>query len=354
MTEYRLISSSGVAAQRGVVLLSVLLILALLSALIYQLVGQHALVIAQARQTFAGDQALNYALGGEAFARQVLFEDWSETGQGIDTLQESWAQPMAPFDVDNGFLEVQIRDLNGCFNLNSLLDTPGSSGANQDGPDISAEQANPNSPAGQNQTNLARLKTLLRNQGIPDSLADTWHDWIDPDEQITGFGAEDGEYLLNSQPYRTANRAAGSISELALLKDIEPEYVQTLSELTCLLPSTDLKLNINTAGAATLAALSPSLSEVQMLALTESVREYDSVAAVTAEYPDLIPATPVLSVTSEYFEIRVRAQVDDSLVELASVLHRDAENGNIRLIMRDFGKTFRSLFADEREQDTAT
>ena len=35
--------------QRGVVLLSVLLILALLTALVYQLVARHSLVIAQAR-----------------------------------------------------------------------------------------------------------------------------------------------------------------------------------------------------------------------------------------------------------------------------------------------------------------
>ena len=54
--------------QRGVVLLSVLLILALLTALVYQLVGRQSLVVAQARQTFAGDQALQYALGAEDFA----------------------------------------------------------------------------------------------------------------------------------------------------------------------------------------------------------------------------------------------------------------------------------------------
>ena len=53
----------GNARQRGVVLLSVLLILALLTALTYQMVGRQSLVVAQARQTFGGDQALAYALG---------------------------------------------------------------------------------------------------------------------------------------------------------------------------------------------------------------------------------------------------------------------------------------------------
>ena len=336
--------------QQGVVLLSVLLILALLSALVYQLMSRHSLVIAQARQTFAGDQALNYAMGGEAFARQLLYQDWSETGQGVDTLKESWAQPLAPFEVDNGFLEVQIRDLNSCFNLNSLLETPGNRPGDQGGeqsapaPAPPANSGNPNSSA---QNNLTRFKTLLRNQNIPETVADVWQDWIDSDQEITGFGAEDGEYLLYAVPYRSANQAAGHQSELALLRDIEPEYLEILSQVTCILPVSDLRLNVNTANAAALASLSPSLSESQMLALTESVREYESVAAVTSEYPDLVPAASALSVTSSYFEILIRAQVDDSLIETASVLHRDAENGTIRLIMRDFGKQFRSLYSEE-------
>ncbi len=346
--------------QNGVVLLSILLILALLSALVYQLMSRHSLVIAQARQTFAGDQALSYALGGETFARQLLYADWSETGQGLDTLEESWAAPLEPFEVDNGFLEVQIRDLNGCFNLNSLLETPGDQRDVNDpqeegvpasaAPDASAAPTAPTAPGEGNPrtaSNLERMKTLLRNQGIPETLADVWLDWIDSDEQITGFGAEDGDYLLYEQPYRSANQAAGHISELALVKDVEPEYLQTLRQFTCVLPSGELKLNVNTATAAVLASLSPSLSETQIQALTESVREYESVAEVTSEYPELVPAASALSVTSSYFEIRVRAQVDDALVETASVLHRDPENGTIELVMRDFGSQFRSMYREE-------
>jgi len=337
--------------QDGVVLLSVLLILALLSALIYQLVGQHALVIAQARQTFAGDQALDYALGGETFARQILFEDWSQTGQGRDTLLEAWAQPLAPFDIDNGFLEIQIRDLNGCFNVNSLLDTGngGTSGGNEQPPPVAAGQ-----PSNPTASNLQRFKTLLRNENIPDTVADVWLDWIDADEQISGFGAEDGDYLLYDHPYRSANRPVTNVSELALLKDMEPEYLQKLLPLVCALPTTELKINVNTADAATLAALNPTLGLPQMQALAESVRDYTNVAEATAEYAELAPATANLTVVSEYFEIRVRAQVDDSLVELASVLHRDAQNGTIRLVMRDFGREFRSRFVEEGAENAAT
>jgi len=306
----------------GVVLLSMLLILALLSALAYQMVGRHSLVVAQARYSFTHDQALAYALGGEAFARQILYEDWSQTGAGEDNLQEAWAQPLAPFEIDDGLLEVQIRDLDGCFNLNSLA-------------------------GAQAQQNHARLQTLLRNLSVPEGFADSWRDWVDSDEDISGFGAEDGEYLLSDDGYRTANQQAGHVSELKLLKDMESEYFAILQDNLCVIPSDELHLNVNTANAQTLAALSPNLTEAQMQAFTDAVRTYSNVSEVTAEFPELASAADALSVSSEYFEVQVRAQVGDSRAELATVLHRDPSDGTLRLIMRDFGKDFRSMFEAE-------
>lgn len=317
---------AGPVSQRGVVLLSVLLVLALLSALAWQLVGKHSLVIAQARFSYTADQTLEYALGAEAFARQALYEEWAVGGPDQDTLEEVWAQPVAPFEMDHGYMEVQVRDLNRCFNLNSL--------------------------AGSNaQQNLERLKTLLRNRNLPETLADAWLDWVDADQDIDGFGAEDGEYLLEDPPYRTANQPAVHESEFRLLRGYEPEYAELLEGLLCVLPSTDLKLNINTVHAAVLAAMSPNLAEQQLQPFAESVREYASVAQVTQEYPDLAAAVDALSVTSEYFEVNVRARIDEGQTELSSLLRRDPSTGEIELISRNFGRDFRSLFSADDEAE---
>lgn len=319
--------------QSGVVLLSVLLILALLSAITYQMVGRQSLVVAQARQTFAGDQALDYALGGEAFARQLLYEDWSQTGQGVDNLSEAWAQPLTPFEVEDGVLEIQIRDLNGCFNLNSVATNSGGGGST---------------------LGLERFRTLLRHLNLPDTIADAWLDWIDPDEEISAYGAEDGEYLLREQPYRTANRLAGHISELGLLRDMEAEQLAQLAAAVCVVPSERLQLNINTASAIALAALHPALSEIQLLPLTEGVRTYTNVNEITSQQVELQGAVDALSVTSEYFEVQIRAQVGESITELASVLRRGPEDGVITLLSRDFGRSFRSVFsADDADSDGA-
>lgn len=312
--------------QQGVVLLSVLLILALLSALVYQLVGRQSLVVAQARQTFAGDQALQYALGAETFARQVLRQEWLETG-AVDDLSEIWAQPLAPFEVDNGYIELQVRDLNGCFNLNSVASGGRGSGS----------------------ANLTRFKTLLRNLNLPEPLAEAWLDWIDPDQEVSGFGAEDGEYLLREFAHRTANQLAGHLSELRMVQEMDAESYGQLAPHVCVLPTDELKLNVNTAGAAAIAALNPALAPAQVEAMTEAERAYTDVSQITAELPELAAAADALSVASEYFEIQVRAQVDDSLVELASLLHRSPNDGTITLLSRDFGRNFRSRFLEDLE-----
>jgi general secretion pathway protein K len=299
--------------------------------------GKHSLVIAQARFTFTGDQALEYALGAEAFARQILFEEWSRNGPGKDTLLEVWAQPTAPFEIDNGFLEVQVRDMHSCFNLNSLAD--GSAGGIPGGV-----------PGGGSAPNLERLKTLLRNRNVPDNLADVWRDWVDADQDINGFGAEDGEYLLEDTPYRTANAPAAHVSELRLLQGMESEYLEALEDVLCVLPTNELQVNINTATAGVLAALSPNLAEAQVQAFTDTVRDYDDVGMVAVEFPDLAAAVDALTVTSEYFRINVRARVDDSQTELSTLVRRDPTSGLIELISRDLGRNFQSLFAAETEE----
>lgn len=312
--------------QRGVVLLSVLLILALLTAIVYQLVGRQSLVVAQARQTFAGDQALEYALGAEDFARQILRQEWLDTG-AVDDLTEIWAQPLPPLDVDEGLLEIQVRDLNACFNLNAVAST------------TTAQQAG--------RVNLSRFKTLLRNLNLPETIADIWLDWIDPDQEVSGFGAEDGDYLLGEFAHRTADRLAGHVSELRMLRDMDAELYAAIEPYVCVLPTDQLRININTADPQVIAALNPSISAAQIEGIAQGERTYTDVTQVTAELPELAAATDAFGVASEYFEIQIRAQVDDSLVELASTLHRNPNDGTITLLTRDFGKSFRSKFLDE-------
>jgi general secretion pathway protein K len=316
-------------AQRGVALITILLIVALATAVLYHLLTRQALVVAQTRQLMRADQTLAYALGGEAYARQILFDDWNEPiSRGLDTLTEAWAIPSAPFDIEAGTLELSIEDLDRRFNINSLAG------------DHAAQ-------------NLQRFKTLLGALGLDPQVADLWKDWIDSDAEATGFGAEDAAYLVATPPYRTANQPAGSTSELALLGVLDPDQLALLMPHVAALPTTQLKININTADAPTLQALTPQLSQARAESLIESDRRYEDASALAAEIPELGASLDAMTVTSQYFEIHARVEIDGYRTELTSLVHRNPSNGHITLLGRDFGKRLPSA-VDDAEQSKAS
>ncbi|MEM1436296.1 MAG: type II secretion system minor pseudopilin GspK [Pseudomonadota bacterium] len=321
------------APGRGVVLLSVLLIVALLSALAVRMTSRHSLIVAQARQVLGADVTLQYALGAEDFVRQLLFEDWERDTQPekTDHLGDAWAQPLQPFELneyEDAFLEIQIRDLGACFNLNSLAGEEGTE-------------------------HVRRLRALLQALSLPPNIADLWLDWVDADEQITGFGAEDGEYLLEPVAYRAANTMAADPSELFLLKGVDPQQIVELLPHVCTLPTTELKINVNTATVPVLASVDPESSNEGLRGLTEQERRYTTVEEATNDYQtDLLGGNAVLDVKSRYFELRARVQIDDNVSEIASVLERNPETGLLRLLHRDFGRAFVSLYEADDAEDT--
>jgi general secretion pathway protein K len=286
------------------------------SALVYHLVSRHSLVVAQTRQSIYGDRALAYAMGAEAYARQLLFEDWNqEETRTIDTLSDSWALPGAPFEVDGGTLEILIRDLDGRFNLNSVAD-PGSMG------------------------NLSRFKNLLASASLDPALADRWRDWIDPDTESTGFGAEDNFYLGLDLPFRTANRPVANTSELRLIDGMDAEGYRAIEGALTALPKTDSRININTASALALLSLSPQLSMARAQSLIESERRYADAQTLAGEVPELNSSLEAMKVTSDFFEVLARAEVNGVRTDLRSVLHRSPLDGRVTLLSRDLGHRF--------------
>jgi general secretion pathway protein K len=307
----------------GVALISVMLIVALCSALMYELLTRHSLVVAKTRQVLYGDQSRAYALGAEAFARQLLEEDWqNEDSRALDSLDEPWAQPIEPFEVDNGSLELSIIDLDRRFNLNSLSGT---------GADVQVK----------------RLKTLLNALGLDDRFAELWKDWVDEDQQITGFGAEDGTYLLRDPPHRTANSASGGVSELGLLDGLDPDTLAAIRPHVSAVPSTTILINVNTADSVVLQSMSEAMTAARADSLVESARAYGAAAELAAEIPELKDSLDLMTVTSQFFEIQARAEVNGVRAELVSVVHRDPETGALALLSRNFGRRYQSPFVPD-------
>ena len=306
----------------GVALVSVLLIVAVVSALAYHLMTHHSLTLAASRQLFEQAQLREYALGGEIFARQMLYEDWEqESSRTIDTFLEKWSKPFNPPQIEDGEVEVRVTDLAGRFNLNSVV-------------------------GGGGLENHARLKRLYRALNIDPSLADRWLDWIDDDTEVTGLGLEDGDYLLSDVPYRTANQPAVHLSEVALAAGLSREEFERLRSHVTVLPPLRWGVNVNTATSSVLESLGPNFGPSEAQSLVQSEREYEDIESFTADYAALGDSAGVLAVRSDYFEISVRVERFESRVVLTTVVYRDPSSGQLSVLSRDFGRKFSMPLAE--------
>src|SRR5690606_16456238 len=108
--------------QRGVALITVLLVVALATLVCAGLMLRQQLAIRSVGNQLLVRQAQYYAEGGELLARALLLRDLREAGQlMVDHPGEAWASPGLRFPLDEGGeLRLRIEDLAGRFNLNSL------------------------------------------------------------------------------------------------------------------------------------------------------------------------------------------------------------------------------------------
>lgn len=317
--------------------MSVLLIVAILMAITSRLLANHNLVINQHQNTFEMDQALEYVLGAEVLARQVLHQDWQASqggGNQADHLGDLWAQPVLPFELDDGgFLEARIVDRQGCFDLNSVVEN-GSVAPDQ----------------------YDRLVRLIKNLNLEPQIADEWVDWIDGDDQGHNFGADGSDYLLAVPPHRTPNQPIKHLSELRLLRSVEREQFAALAPHVCLRPNMATPVvNVNTATGEVFKALADNLDEGAIEALVATERVYDNVGEFLSANPGLESLqnqSGVIGVVSEVFQLEAEAQLGSTRVSLTSVLFRASATGKVTVISRDFGKLFRSSVQVDVEESS--
>ena len=331
----------------GVALLSVLLIVSIATALAYHMMSRHTLSVAYSSLVLHGSQARQYALGGEEYARQILYADWKEPEtRDNDTLLEPWARygdqaegddsedeyavrssgdadesAVEAFAVEDGTVQVRIDDLSARFNLNAVL---GARGAQ----------------------NMARLQRLLRHVGLDPNIADRWRDWLDEDEDVQGFGAEDSEYLLADVARRPANQRAFHVSELLVPAELLPAQFEMLRPHVTVLPVFDQRTNVNTASEVVLGILAANFPPGEAQVMLQQPRKFENVETVIANYAPLGESTDALAIRSEFFRVQVRAEVGGVRSELTSVLHRDQTSGLLTVLSRSFGERFESWEQD--------
>ncbi|WP_404395723.1 type II secretion system minor pseudopilin GspK [Stutzerimonas chloritidismutans] len=326
--------------QRGVALITVLLVVAIVTVVSAAMVARQQLSIRASSNQLQARQAWHYALGGEALAQAMLARDLRAGATGepgangeaaaVDHLLEPWAQPLPAFEIDQGEILVRIEDLAGRFNLNDLL-----------------RDQQPNPAA------VDQFRRLLLRLQISAPYAERLLDWIDPDQQPSGeLGAEDNAYLGLDTPYRSAGRRLHDLSELRLLLDMREEDFQRLAPYVVVLPP-NVPLNVNTASAMVLSSLSDNISLGAAESLVELRRAapFRNSAAFLAQ-PALAGTTlqgTALAVGSQFFQATSEVRLGDRRLALVSLLQRE-QDGSVRVLARNLGQPARQTLPSDGER----
>ena len=303
--------------QNGIALITVILATALVAIMAVSMTFAQHIGIRRTANLLEGDRAMVLALGLEEWGRQVLIRDINQGDR--DHLGEDWALGLMPVATDNGIISGTIVDLQGKINLNNL-------------------------EAGDEQT-VAQTKLLLEelfNFCEVDgsfALVQALADWLDKDEQTRpGGGAEDNEYLLYDPAYLAGNRLLTSPSELLLVEGVTPDNYACLEDHIAALPIATA-ININTAGAVVIAALSDKISIGAAEEIVQDRPEdgYNSIQEFR-DHPRLAGSTITgagLVLKSDFFMTRGQAIFGEAEIGLYSLVSR--RDGKVEIRGRSIG-----------------
>jgi general secretion pathway protein K len=259
------------------------------------------------------------ARSGFQGALAVLYADGS-LGV-VDSLRDDWAYIRAYSEVsasmfEDGSFLVDVTDLSGRIQINHLVNEQGD-------------------------YNDAQRNIMLRLLGLPqfeldadeaENLVDAIKDWIDEDNEVTRFGAEDAYYLMLEDPYPCKNGPLVSLEELLLVRGMTRELFYGTGEA----PGISLyvsaygegKININTADPLVLRALSDRIDEElaeEMIAYR--IDEDNDIANINwyKEVPgmgDITIDAGVITTSSTHFQIVSEGIKDTLRKQITGIVER--------------------------------
>jgi len=304
-------------SQRGVALITAIVMVALATILAVRLAKEGALDQRRTAATLVLEQARQYAMGAEAWATEILRDDATRTDQ--DDLGEDWAKPVPPLPIEGGLLSGQMEDMQGRFNLNTLVTAEGTA-----------------APAA-----VETFERLLARLQLDVKWARLLADWLDADT-VPDFqrGAEDGVYLAQMPPYRAANGPITSVSELLALPGFSLAELRVLAPHVSALPVDVRRINLCTATGPVLASLSPEAADfgaAEALAQNRRSGCFPSVEDLRATLSDeeFRRVETQVSQASSWFRLRTVVRIGTMELTLYSLLERGT--GSPRAVLRSIG-----------------
>ncbi|NOX26053.1 MAG: type II secretion system minor pseudopilin GspK [Deltaproteobacteria bacterium] len=298
--------------EKGMVLLLVLVVVALLSALISEFAFSSLIDLRLAETYRDSTGAYHLARGGVRAARMILSNDTNT----FDARSEMWGGGVANLPVGGGRISVTIEDLDGLLDINALVV----------GNNPQVEQKK-------------RLQRLFANIGLedPQNLVAALIDWLDSDDEVYykdgAVGAESAYYLGLDPPYRAHNGRIGTMEELALVKGFTPEVVARIKPFVTLYGS--MRINCNSAPAEVMATLylnsdqPVSLDDAQSIVAARNKRPFRTVSDFIKVLPGLAALFPTgrrlsysLKYTSDFYRIVSQAWINDGSRSVTAVVQK--------------------------------
>lgn len=303
--------------QRGVALLTVLLVLTLMSTLAVYMLEDQYLSVRRAGNQRDAEQAYQLVTGAEQWAARILQRDMQ--ANATDHLNEPWYTLLPEIPVERGSLTSRVDDLQGRFNLNNLA-------------------------AGRDPVWYPAFRRLLRLLQLDELLADAVVDWIDSDQNTLGIGgAEDPFYLSQEPTYRAGNRFLSDPGELIWVKGFDAEAIAKLAPYVATLPARNVRINVNTAPAAVLRVLGKDgLSESAAAQIIsgrddQGYQNVDEVLRNPALAAQGDAVEPLLTVSSQYFQVFSQAEYGRFSLQLLSTIARLPQSQQVVLLERRRG-----------------
>ena len=247
--------------QKGVALITAILIVAVVSASAVYLIDSGYTVMRKTQQRIENEQFIQLANAVETYGLDLLYRDnffdSFQSGQNNTTSEppvlfdddenplgydphndsrfEPWNKPQTPefikADLARGYVNqnaLHITDLNRFFNVNNLHYSNSA--------DINVKRAF--------NVNVAIFKELINQisdddfEVDPDEISNQVIDWLDHDDDSRTeiLFTEDDVYRRADSLYRPANRPISSIGELENVLGMTPELMAKLSEFIVALP----------------------------------------------------------------------------------------------------------------------
>ncbi|ULR29888.1 type II secretion system minor pseudopilin GspK [Dickeya fangzhongdai] len=347
--------------QRGVALLIVMLMLALMVTIAASITERSGKAWQRTSNLLNRTQARWYALGAEALISSSLQRD-AQASPESTFIGQPWSKVDHQMMADGSEIRAQVLDGQACLNLNALSPAkkpmPNSaSGNNNNGNNNTNSNAGSGNTDTNNQSPPSKggnpeqgpyaaqvfrqlLMVLGEDPKQAERVTDAVRDWIDEDSEPLMNGAEDDSYV-NFHP---GNQRMTDVTELRAVMGVDAVLYRRLLPYVCVLPVDKLVVNVNTLtpeSAPLLSALfmgEMSVEAAERVLLQRPPQGWRNLN----EFMGLSPlpentktgVRQVLAIKSDWFFADIQIRVDDSEFYQRSLFHRGKQ---IEVVQRQYG-----------------